>query len=118
MPEEFSGFVVNTRKRLNSKVRARRIGHIMSDSKHDAIADAAEVLLVAVGAASTRARRGDRSASYILLLQRIRELQITMLELLVIAEPEVHESTRELAAALDRRIDQLQRHLDTGKGEL
>jgi predicted transcriptional regulator len=41
-----------------------------------------------------------------------------MLELLVIAEPEVHESTRELADALDRRIDQLQRHLETGQGEI
>ena len=90
----------------------------MVDPKHDAIADAAEVLLVAVGAASTRARRGDRSESYILLLQRIRELQIRMLELLVIAEPEVHESTRELAAALDRRIDQLQLHLETGHGDI
>jgi hypothetical protein len=101
-----------------AECRYGRIGKIMPDPKHDAIADAAEVLLVAVGAASTRARRGDRSESYVLLLQRIRELQIRMLELLVIAEPEVHESTRELAAALDRRIDQLQRHLDTGRGEL
>ena len=54
---------------------------------------------------------------YSSLLERIRELHIVLLELLLIEEPDVDERTRGLATSLGNSIDKLQEMVDAEPGE-
>ena len=65
-------------------------------------------LLVAMDEASLRSDAGDRSDQYLDLLSHVRELHISLLELLLLSEPDVDPATRQLAELLGHRIDQLQ----------
>ena len=80
-------------------------------SNKDDIFEVAATLIAAIGEASTRAEAGARGTSYWSLLERIRELHIVLLELLLIEEPDVDERTRGLATSLGNSIDRLQSNI-------
>jgi hypothetical protein len=77
-------------------------------SNKDDIFEVAATLVTAIGEASARAKSGARGRNYLTLLERIRELHIVLLELLLIEEPNVDERTRGLATSLGNSIDRLQ----------
>jgi hypothetical protein len=86
-------------------------------SNRDDIFEIAATLVAAIGEASTRAKSGARGRNYMNLLQRIRELHIVLLELLLMEEPNVDERTRGLATALGNNIDRLQAMVEDERGD-
>jgi hypothetical protein len=86
-------------------------------TESDDIVEVVATLVTAIGEASARANAGVRNVTMIDLLERIRELHIVLLELLLIAEPNVDEKTRGLATALGNSIDRLQEVLRVGESE-
>ena len=74
-------------------------------SNNDDTFEVAATLVAAIGEASARAKAGR---NYRQLLERIRELHVVLLELLLISEPNVDERTRGLAIALGNRVDELE----------
>ena len=77
-------------------------------SNKDDIFEVAATLVAALGEATVRAESGAGGRKYLNLLERIRELHIVLLELLLIEEPNVDPRTRGLAITLGNRIDSLQ----------
>lgn len=86
-------------------------------SNKDDIFEIAATLVTAIGEASTRAKSGARGRNYLSLLERIRELHIVLLELLLMEEPDVDERTRGLATSLGNSIDRLQAMVGEESGD-
>lgn len=85
--------------------------------RKDSLSEVMTSLLVAMDEASLRSDSGDRSDQYLDLLSHVRELHISLLELLLLDEPDVDPATRQLAELLGHRIDQLQEVVQRSRGK-